>query len=92
MDAGRPREPTPANIGRIEVDGVVVQLAMLVDGTCIVGGLIPYARYELRLENEQGEMMAVVTADDGTFEVTDPPQGRLRVHIDADRRSEWIER
>lgn len=75
------------------VDGVVVQLAMLDDGSCIVGGLIPpYARYELQLENERGERMTVKTAIDGTFCVVDPPQGRLRIHIDADRRSGFIER
>ena len=87
-----PPEPPSARIARIEVDGVVVQLAMLLDGSCIAGGLIPYARYELRLENENDEQVAITTADDGTFVVSDPPEGRLRIHIDAARRSHWIER
>ena len=62
------------------------------DGSCIAGGLIPYARYELRLDNESGEQMAITTADDGTFVVPDPPTGRLRILVDAARCSHWIER
>ena len=86
------REPLPATTVSIEVDGVVVRLAMLLDGSCIVGGLIPLARYELRLEDEAAEIVEVATADDGTFSVLEPPAGPLRIYIDANRRPEWIER
>ena len=85
-------EPKPGKAVRIEVDDVVVQLAKLLDGSCIAGGLVPGARYQVRLENEAGEATEIVTANDGTFVVSDPPTGRLRVYVDAERRSGWVER
>ena len=92
MHESHQRQPLPARNERIEVDGVVLQLSMLLDGSCLVGGLIPYARYELELESEAGECIVITTADDETFVLSDPPAGILRFRIDATRCTPWIER